>query len=94
MSDTKASDWFVYIVECADKTFYTGVATDLDRRIEEHNSSKVGARYTRARRPVCLVYSEPCENRSHACKRESAIKKLTRPQKQKLIQNQHGKSTN
>ncbi len=78
-------NWFVYIVECTDGTLYTGVTTDLERRVREHNQDKKGARYTRAKRPVKLVYSEPSENRSLACKREAAIKKFERKQKQALI---------
>lgn len=78
--------WFVYIVQCADNTFYTGVTTDLKRRIHEHNHSpRKGAKYTRVRRPVTLAYSESQDSRSSACKRESAIKKLTRTQKETLI---------
>ena len=50
--------YFVYILECADHTFYTGITTNLDRRIKEHNTSKVGAKYTKVRRPVKLIYSQ------------------------------------
>lgn len=70
------SGWFVYIMRCADGTLYTGITTDIARREQEHNSEKNGARYTRSRRPVVLVYSEEVENRSEASKREHAIKKL------------------
>jgi len=78
--------YYVYIVECADKTLYTGIATELARRVEEHNSSEKGAKYTRVRRPVTLVYSEKYPNRSEASKREYEIKKkMTRVQKLKLI---------
>ena len=77
--------YFVYIVECSDKTLYTGIAKDLKRRIVEHNSSQKGAKYTRVRRPVSLVYSEELENRSSATKREYAIKKLSREKKLNLI---------
>lgn len=78
--------YYVYIVECADKTLYTGIATDLKRRIEEHNVSEKGARYTRVRRPVSLVYSEEHPDRSSASKREYEIKKkMSRVQKLKLI---------
>ena len=77
--------WKVYMVRCNDNTLYTGVCTDLDRRMKEHNESKLGAKYTRVRRPVTLVYSEDCDDRSHACKREAAIKKLSRQQKLKLL---------
>ena len=78
--------YYVYIVECADKTLYTGVTTELERRVEEHNSSEKGAKYTRTRRPVKLVYSEMYPDRSSASKREYEIKKkMNREQKIKLI---------
>jgi putative endonuclease len=78
--------WYVYIVRCADQTLYTGIATDLQRRIDEHNhSSKLAARYTRSRRPVVLVYSEPCASRNAALRREHAIKSLPRAQKEALL---------
>ncbi len=77
--------YFVYILKCADETLYTGITTDIKRRVEEHNSSEKGAKYTKLRRPVDLVYSEESENRSTASKREYAIKKLSRAQKLELI---------
>ena len=78
--------WFVYIVKCADDTLYTGVTTDLERRLHEHNHcSQKGAKYTRVRRPVGLVYSETQSCRSSACQREAVIKKLTRTKKHQLI---------
>lgn len=77
--------YFVYIVKCSDETLYTGIAKDLQQRIEEHNSSEKGAKYTKARRPVTLVYSETAQDRSSASKREYAIKKLSRIQKLELI---------
>lgn len=78
--------YYVYIARCADDTLYTGIATDLSRRIEEHNSSEKGAKYTRVRRPVSLVYSEEFPDRSLASKREYEIKKkMSRTQKLKLI---------
>ena len=78
-------DWFVYMVECADKSLYTGITTDIERRLIEHNSDDKGARYTRMRRPVKLVYTQTYNSRSLASKRECAIKKLNRRQKQILI---------
>lgn len=79
--------YFVYIVKCADNTFYTGIATELERRIEEHNGSDKGAKYTRVRRPVRLVYSEEHPDRSSASKREYEIKKkMNRAEKLKLIE--------
>lgn len=78
--------WFVYMLNCADDTLYTGVAKDVQKRLGEHNTDNAkGAKYTRARRPVVLVYQEACESRSEACKRESAIKKLSRVDKLLLI---------
>jgi len=75
----------IYIVQCSDNTLYTGIAKDLDRRIDEHNSSDKGAKYTKARRPVTLVYHEVCADRSAASKREYAIKKMSRKKKEDLI---------
>lgn len=77
--------YFLYILKCADKTLYTGVTTDLNRRIKEHNTSKLGAKYTSARRPVKLVYSKKFANRSKAQKEEARIKKLSRVEKLKLL---------
>jgi len=78
--------YYVYIVQCADDTLYTGIATDLTRRIEEHNSSEKGAKYTRVRRPVVLMYTEEFPNRALASKREYEIKKkMNRIQKLELI---------
>ncbi len=78
--------WVIYILECCDGTFYTGITCDLSRRIKQHNTSPtLGAKYTRIRRPVVLMYSEEVETRSLAGKREREIKKLPRASKQKLI---------
>ena len=77
--------YYVYIVQCADDTLYTGITRELDRRIEEHNSSPKGAKYTKARRPVKLVYHDSCADRSEASKREYAIKKMNKKMKQDLI---------
>jgi len=75
------------MLECADGTLYTGISTDLERRVEEHNSSLKGAKYTRTRRPVKLVYSEIHEDRSSASKREYEIKKkMKREEKLQLLQ--------
>jgi len=80
------SDWFVYIVRCADNTLYTGITMDVERRIDEHNNDdRLAAKYTRVRRPVESVYMENCASRSDAAKREAQIKKLKREQKEKLI---------
>ncbi|MBI5037954.1 MAG: GIY-YIG nuclease family protein [Candidatus Kerfeldbacteria bacterium] len=76
--------YFVYIVRCADKTLYTGITVDVARRVREHNSSPAGARYTRQRRPVRLVYRKRFRNRSTASRAESRIKQLSRADKLKL----------
>ena len=76
----------VYIVRCADGTLYTGIAKDVARRVDEHNSSRLlASRYTRARRPVVLVYREIMATRSTASKREHEIKQMTRPEKEALL---------
>lgn len=75
---------YCYIVECADGTYYTGWTTDPQRRVQAHNAGR-GARYTRARRPVRLVYVEALADRSSAMKRERTIKALSRVEKEKLI---------
>jgi len=77
--------YFVYIVKCSDNTLYTGIATDVSRRLDEHNNSDKGAKYTKVRRPVQLVYSETQVDRSSASKREYFIKKLSRDKKILLI---------
>ncbi len=79
--------YYLYILKCADKTLYTGITTDLKRRLGEHNNSKLGAKYTASRRPVRLVYSKRFKNRSNASKTEASIKKLSRAEKLKLIEN-------
>jgi len=84
-SGSKVISYFVYILKCSDDTLYTGIAKDVQKRLEEHNSSKNGAKYTKVRRPVEVVYTEKLEDRSLACKREYAIKQLTRQEKLRLI---------
>jgi putative endonuclease len=74
--------WSVYILRCADGTLYTGITTDITRRLVEHNGdSGLGARYTRSRRPVTLAYVEDAGNRAEAARREAAIKRLDRTRK-------------
>lgn len=81
--------YFVYILRCIDDSLYTGITTELSRRVEEHNFSDKGAKYTRTRRPVTLVYFEKHRDRSLASKREYEIKKkMTRVMKLKLISTQ------
>jgi len=77
----------LYILRCSDATLYTGITVDLERRLNEHNSSDKGAKYTRSRRPTTLVYTEILETKSAALKREIAVKKMTRAQKEGLLQN-------
>jgi len=74
-----ATAWCVYMLRCADGSLYTGITTDLARRVAEHNGAGgAGARYTRSRRPVQLVYAEAAANRAEATRREAAIKQLDR----------------
>lgn len=76
--------WTVYLARCSDGTLYTGITTDLQRRLAEHNSG-CGASYTRSRAPIVLVYWEPAADRSGALRRERAIKRLSRTEKEKLV---------
>jgi putative endonuclease len=78
-------DWTVYIICCDDSTLYTGVTTDLERRFREHRDHPRGAKYFNGRKPLEVVYSETDHTRSSACKREAAIKKLSRDEKLRLI---------
>jgi putative endonuclease len=78
--------YYVYILECADKTLYTGYTNDLNKRLKNHNEAKTGAKYTRARLPVVLKYSEKFETKSQAMRREAEIKNLTRKEKLDLIE--------
>ena len=77
--------WFLYVLRCSDSTFYTGVTTDVQRRLNEHNTSPKGAKYTKTRRPTELVYWISFEDRSKAQKAEYRFKKLTRRQKEEII---------
>ncbi len=76
--------WHVYLLRCADGTFYAGITTDLARRLAEHNAGKAGAKYTRARRPVVLAWSEPAADRAAASRREYQVRKLPRAAKETL----------
>ena len=76
--------WYVYMLRCRDNTLYTGCTDDPDRRLTVHNAGK-GAKYTRSRLPVALVYREACPDKSTALKREHAIKQLTRAKKEAMI---------
>ncbi len=81
MSD---AGWFVYVLRCRDGSLYTGISNDVAARVARHDAGK-GAAYTRARRPVALVYQEPAADKGAALRREAAIKGLTRAQKLLLI---------
>jgi len=77
--------WWVYFLRCNDNSLYAGVTTDIHRRIDEHNNSKLGAKYTRARRPVTLAYLEGTNNKSEACKKEYQIRHMTKVKKELLV---------
>ena len=79
------TQWYVYILRCSDNSLYTGVTTDCERRLHEHNHTTRGAKYTRARRPVELAYSETSESRSAAQQREAQIKRLSPRRKAQLV---------
>ena len=81
----KAKTWYVYILKWQDETLYTGITTEVTRRVKEHNEAKIGAKYTKVRRPVQLIYHEIYQSRSEATKREAEIKNLSRPEKQRLF---------
>lgn len=84
---SKNSAWWVYFVRCADKTLYTGITTEPHRRVRQHNGELTGgARYTASRRPVELVYCEPCKSRSDAAKAEYRLRRLPKQRKQALIE--------
>lgn len=76
--------WYLYILRCKDGTYYTGITTDVEKRLEAHRSGK-GAKYTRGRGPLELVYSEACQDHSRALKREYEVKKLSKEQKLQMI---------
>ena len=81
--------WKLYILRCGDGTLYTGITTDVEARLEAHRAGK-GAKYTRGRGPLELVYSEECGTHSEALKRELRIKAMTRDEKERTIRSQHG----
>ena len=79
------SVWYLYILRCKDDTFYTGITTDVEKRLEAHRAGR-GAKYTRGRGPLELVYRENCGSHSEALKREYQVKALTRLEKRKLME--------
>lgn len=83
---TENSSWQVYLLRCNDNSLYAGITTDIERRLQQHNNSKLGAKYTRARRPVSLVYIESANDRSAASKREHQLRLLTKLKKEQLVQ--------
>lgn len=80
-----ASQWYTYFVRCNDNSLYAGVTTDLKRRVHEHNSKILGAKYTRNKQPVCLVYFHEKDSRSDACKYEYQLKQLSKHKKESLV---------
>jgi len=93
---TGKPSWFIYLLCCRDSSLYTGITTDLSRRLHEHNNSGKGAKYTQARRPVRLVYWEPAPDRAAAARREYQIRKLSASTKKRLIadfSNKRGSAT-
>ena len=78
-------DWHIYLIRCRDGSLYTGITTDVDRRVKRHNAG-LGAAYTRSRLPVTLVWQELAESESAARKREAQIKSWTKPEKEKLVE--------
>jgi len=81
----KTGRWYLYVVKCSDGSLYTGVTTDVTRRLSEHNTGVSGAKYTRSRRPVELIFQEEHSNQSEALKAEYSFKKLSRKQKLRII---------
>lgn len=79
------TQWYLYMLRCKDGSLYTGITTDVEKRLEAHRSGK-GAKYTRGRGPLTLVYQETCGDHSQALKRELEIKSLTAAQKNKMLQ--------
>ena len=85
MTENSYNSWFVYLLQCSDGSFYTGVTNDLKRRVRQHNGEIAGgANYTRARRPVALAWYEACENRSVAQQREYLVRRSPKLEKQRL----------
>jgi putative endonuclease len=80
----KAAAWLLYVLKCRGNTLYTGITTDLPRRVQQHNSG-MASRYTRSRLPVKLIFWEPCRGRSEALKKEHALKQLSRKEKEEYI---------
>ena len=84
--DPMGDDWFLYVLECADGTYYTGITTNVHRRLHEHNFTKKGAKYTKSRRPSRVIFCQEYSSRSSAAKAEYRFRKLSRKDKSKIIQ--------
>ena len=82
----KHSSWSFYVVRCADNSLYAGITKDIKRRVSEHNTSSRGAKYTRSRRPVRLVYQKVCANKSEAILNENAFKKMRKKDKEEFVE--------
>lgn len=77
--------WFVYFLRCNDNSLYTGITTDVNRRLHQHNHTKLGAKYTRAKRPVTLAFIETAPDKSTACKREYQLRTLSKIKKEQIV---------
>ena len=84
--------WILYVLKCRDDTWYTGITTDLARRVLEHNAGRA-SRYTRSRLPITVIYQEPCSSRSTALKKEYAVKQLSRKEKAEYMTSYPGVNT-
>lgn len=94
MTGKTTNRWYVYILRCVDQSLYTGITTDVKRRLHEHNhSNRLAAKYTRGKRPVSLVYCEIQATRGLAAKREAQIKRLAKPEKLQLLQSNKAKGS-
>ena len=82
---TKNNTWFVYFLRCNDNSLYAGITTDIEKRLHQHNHTKLGAKYTRAKRPVTLAFIEKATGKSSASKREYQLRKLAKIQKERLV---------
>ena len=88
MTGVSPSPYIVYLLECRDGSLYCGITNDLEKRLKAHNNG-TGAKYTKSRRPVCVVYVEECASKSDALRREYAVKQLTHAEKRALIKSQN-----
>jgi len=90
---TTNSAWYVYLLRCNDNSLYAGITTDMNRRLHQHNNTKLGAKYTRAKRPVTLAFIEEATDKSNASKREYQLRKLTKIKKEQLVSEYLNKNT-